>query len=130
VCVCVCLFWCRAIPWWSDEILDEIHFQYEKDTLGIYRHIVRRLKDKMLFNEITCVTIKQTIKVQINFQTLSAYQLKSKKLFSIRSWNVSIISPVFSVTWSFRNHDDLLLKKHFCIFHQFKECPKCRFSNN
>ncbi len=30
------------------------------------------------------------------------------------------ITPVFSVTWSFRNHSDLVLKKHFWLLLMLK----------
>ncbi len=40
--------------------------------------------------------------------------------FCDQSWIFSIITPVFSVTWSFRNHSDLLLKKHFWLLSMLK----------
>ncbi len=33
----------------------------------------------------------------------------------MESWIFSMITPVFSVTWSFRNHSNLLLKKHLLL---------------
>ncbi len=40
-------------------------------------------------------------------------------------WIFSIIAPVFSVTWSFRNHSDLLLKKHFLQLSVLKTVVQC-----
>jgi len=36
----------------------------------------------------------------------------------MQSWIFSIITPVFSVTWSFRNHYNMLLKKLFFYYYQ------------
>ncbi len=33
----------------------------------------------------------------------------------MQSWIFSIITPVLSVTWSFRIHSEMLLKKHFIL---------------
>ncbi len=33
----------------------------------------------------------------------------------MESWIFSMITPVFSITWSFRNHSNLLLKKHLLL---------------
>ncbi len=37
------------------------------------------------------------------------------QITGMQSWIFSIITPVFSVARSFRNHSDLLLKKHFLL---------------
>jgi len=33
----------------------------------------------------------------------------------MQSWSFSIITPVYSVTWSFRNHADLLQEMYIII---------------
>ncbi len=45
--------------------------------------------------------------------------------FVMQSWIFSIITPIFSVTWSFRNHSNMLIWKIslFCLFLSFSLLP-------
>jgi len=41
----------------------------------------------------------------------------------MQSWNFSIITPVFSVTWSFRNHSNMLMWCSRNIYNYYR-CKK------
>ncbi len=55
---------------------------------------------------------------------LCEYLFKYNLFLWCASWIFSIITPVFSVTWSFRNHSNILLKKHFWLLSMLKISPK------
>ncbi len=51
----------------------------------------------------------------LKYQFSILIYLKILYISVTQSWIFSIINSVFSVTWSFRNHSNMLLKKHFLL---------------
>ncbi len=111
------LLWCLSIG----------HIQYlsfcRSLTSVILRNrapIVEKSKQIILMMKNT---VNGTVKyIMLQFKTAVFYVNIYKNIIDCcdQSWIFSIISPVFSVTWSFRNHTNMLVKKHFWLLWMLK----------